>query len=303
MSTVAGCRRASSRCARDGELVAFETFGDATNDTRYCIFSCTKADRRAGRVVVDRRRPARPRRVADYIPEFAANGKDAVTVERVMLHASGFPNAVMSEVAGTDTERRLAALAKWELEWEPGTRFEDHGTSAHWALADSCIERLGAHGLSRLHRASAPARRSVCPGCSASPSATEANIAARQDRRRSAPMARSTTPSLRYERPEVRAAGVPGSGAIARAADLALLPGPAAQPGRTLGCGRARRRAETNVRCEFPDNLLQVPVNRRSGSCSRATTGSTSCATAASAPRTRPARSGMPGVHGQVGLG
>ena len=28
--------------ARDGELVAFETFGAATNATRYCIFSCTK---------------------------------------------------------------------------------------------------------------------------------------------------------------------------------------------------------------------------------------------------------------------
>src|SRR5439155_8111817 len=28
--------------ARDGELLAFETFGAATPATRYCIFSCTK---------------------------------------------------------------------------------------------------------------------------------------------------------------------------------------------------------------------------------------------------------------------
>src|SRR6476659_31297 len=28
--------------ARDGELVAFETFGAATNETRFCVFSTTK---------------------------------------------------------------------------------------------------------------------------------------------------------------------------------------------------------------------------------------------------------------------
>ncbi|MGH2759050.1 MAG: serine hydrolase, partial [Actinomycetota bacterium] len=28
--------------AKDGQLVAFETYGDATNDTRYVIFSATK---------------------------------------------------------------------------------------------------------------------------------------------------------------------------------------------------------------------------------------------------------------------
>ena len=29
--------------AYEGELVAFETFGDATNDTRYVVYSATKA--------------------------------------------------------------------------------------------------------------------------------------------------------------------------------------------------------------------------------------------------------------------
>ena len=35
------------------------------------------------------------RPVADYIPEFASFGKDVVTVEQVMLHTAGFPNAFM----------------------------------------------------------------------------------------------------------------------------------------------------------------------------------------------------------------
>ena len=34
-------------------------------------------------------RPGRP--VAAYIPEFAANGKEAVTVRQLLTHTSGFP--------------------------------------------------------------------------------------------------------------------------------------------------------------------------------------------------------------------
>ena len=33
------------------------------------------------------------RRVAEMIPEFGSNGKDAITIEQVMLHTSGFPRA------------------------------------------------------------------------------------------------------------------------------------------------------------------------------------------------------------------
>ena len=100
--------------ARDGELVAFETFGTATNSTRYCIFSCTKPIvASAVWLLIGEGRLDPARRVTDYIPEFAANGKDAVTVQQVMLHTSGFPNAVINEVAGTNTERRRATLAKW----------------------------------------------------------------------------------------------------------------------------------------------------------------------------------------------
>src|SRR6266702_3442999 len=77
--------------ARDGRLAAFETVGAAGPKTRYVIFSATKAFVASaawlligdGSLDVDRR-------VADYIPEFATNGKDVVTVEQVMLHTSGF---------------------------------------------------------------------------------------------------------------------------------------------------------------------------------------------------------------------
>src|SRR6266581_2172725 len=81
------------------------------------------------------------RRVADYIPEFATNGKGIVTVEQVMLHTSGFPRAPLGPPAWVDRDRRLDAFARWRLNWEPGTAHEYHATSAHWVLSE-LIERI-----------------------------------------------------------------------------------------------------------------------------------------------------------------
>ena len=82
------------------------------------------------------------RPVAEYVPEFAANGKEAVTVEQVLLHTCGFPSAPMAPAEGADPERRLSRLASWHLEWEPGSRFVYHAGSAHWVLAE-LLARLG----------------------------------------------------------------------------------------------------------------------------------------------------------------
>ena len=78
----------------EGELVTFETFGDATPDTRYCLYSATKAIVASGVwTLIDDGLLDVSRPVADYLPAVAANGKEQVTVEQVMLHTSGFPNA------------------------------------------------------------------------------------------------------------------------------------------------------------------------------------------------------------------
>jgi CubicO group peptidase (beta-lactamase class C family) len=250
--------------ARNGELIAFETFGDATNDTRYCIYSCTKPIvASAVWLLIGEGRLDPARRVADYIPEFTANGKDAVTVEQVMLHTSGFPNAIMNEVAGTDAERRRSTLAKWELEWEPGTRFEYHGTSAHWVLVD-LIETLGGQDFRDYveQRVCAPLG---LPRLLGIPEDDQANIAPLVEIGAGPLDGAVDAAILRYRRPEVRAAGIPGSGAIMRAADLALFyQGLLRNPGGLWDAG-VLDDAKTNVRCDFPDNLLQVPVNRTLG--------------------------------------
>ena len=81
---------------KDGDIVAFETFGAADDATRFCVFSATKPFvASAVWILIQEGRLDVSRPVADYIPEFGTAGKDIVTVEQVMLHTAGFPNARM----------------------------------------------------------------------------------------------------------------------------------------------------------------------------------------------------------------
>src|SRR3970282_503081 len=52
----------------------------------------------------------------------------------------GFPCAPFRATQWADREARLGQFAMWRLNWEPGTRFQYHATSAHWVLAE-LIER------------------------------------------------------------------------------------------------------------------------------------------------------------------
>src|SRR4029078_8837337 len=80
--------------ARNGELEVFEAYGDATTDTRYIVYSATKAFVASlAWILIGEGLIAPSKRVVDYIPEFAPNGKDVITVEQVMLHTAGFPHA------------------------------------------------------------------------------------------------------------------------------------------------------------------------------------------------------------------
>src|SRR6185312_16092768 len=75
------------------------------------------------------------KRVVEYVPEFGTNGKDVITVEQVMLHTAGFPHAPLGPPLWSTPQGRREAFAKWRLNWEPGTSYEYHATSAHWVLS------------------------------------------------------------------------------------------------------------------------------------------------------------------------
>lgn len=262
--------------AFEGELVAFETFGDATSDTRYVVYSSTKAFVAGamwaliGDGLVDVSKP-----VADYVPEFATNGKEAITVEQVMLHTSGFPHAPLAAAVGDSSGGRTAAFAKWRCNWEPGSRFEYHPSSAHWVLAE-IIERVTGRdfrdvvedrvtrpaGLPRvLGDVSHRAAELVVVGEKASPDELEAAFGVRE-----LPVTEVTTTALLgFNDPAIQRVGMPGGGGVMRACDLALYYQAILHNPNEMWMPTVLHNVKTCVRNRFPDQLTGVPANRTLG--------------------------------------
>ena len=262
--------------AYEGELVAFETYGDATNDSRYVVYSATKAFVAGamwaliGDGLVDV-----SRHVVEYIPEFATHGKDVITLEQVMLHTSGFPAAPINPIDGDTSSGRLTAFAKWRLNWEPGSMFEYHPTSAHWVLAE-VIERVTGHdfrdvvaervttpaGLPRVlgdvpHRAAELA----LVGEPATPDELEAALGIREIE-----VGEVTSAALMgFNDPAVQRVGVPGGGGVMRAADLALYYQAVLHNPGGMWVDDVLDDVKSHVRNRLPDRLTGTPANRTLG--------------------------------------
>ena len=126
----------------DSEIVAFDSFGTAATTDRFCIFSATKPMvSLTVALLVDEGALALDNTVGQHVPELAQAGLGDITIEQLMLHLGGFPNANMPGADGGDAALRRAAFTSWRSEWEPGSRFEYHYESAHWVLAD-LIDRV-----------------------------------------------------------------------------------------------------------------------------------------------------------------
>ncbi|CEG25474.1 serine hydrolase domain-containing protein [Bacillus sp. B-jedd] len=61
--------------------------------------------------------------VAKYLPEFAANGKENVTIRQLMTHTSGFAAWIPLYTQGTNREDRIDIVLKYPLSNQPGTKY------------------------------------------------------------------------------------------------------------------------------------------------------------------------------------
>lgn len=139
--------------ARNGRIGAMKTFGHAvqggkdqpaTDQTLYCVFSCTKAIvSSAIWILLGDRRLELSERAADIVPEFGTNGKGAITVEQLLLHTGGFPNAPYAQSEWLDRNKRLERFKSWRLEFPVGQRYVYHPTSSFWVLAEIIERRSG----------------------------------------------------------------------------------------------------------------------------------------------------------------
>jgi CubicO group peptidase (beta-lactamase class C family) len=139
--------------ARNGRVGAMKTFGravqggsdqPATNETLYCVFSCTKAIVSSAMwILIGDGKLSISERAAEIVPEFASNGKDGITVEQLLIHTGGFPNAPYAQRDWLDRGKRLEKFKSWRLEFPIGERFIYHATSAFWVMAEIIERRSG----------------------------------------------------------------------------------------------------------------------------------------------------------------
>jgi CubicO group peptidase (beta-lactamase class C family) len=268
--------------ARNGRVGALATFGAATDDSLFNVFSCTKAITSAAAwLLVQEGRLDLSTRVAALVPEFGTNGKDVITVEQLFTHTAGFPHAPFRPVEWRDRAQRLQRFAEWTLNWPPGSRYEYHPTSSMYVIGE-IIERLSDRpfdafvreriaeplGLAEF-RVSCPAseHHRIVPvvhvGDAIGPSDYE---------KLGLPVPPATEVTEEalsaFNTAEVRASCVPGGSGVMSAAELALFY-QALLDGGARVCGRTLWQPATladalRVRNRFPD-IFGTPVNRALG--------------------------------------
>ncbi len=270
--------------AREGEIVWTQSFGAIDDETRFCVASATKPIvASAVWLLIGDGQLDISRTVVDYVPEFGANGKEAVTVEQVLLMTCGFPSAPMDPSEGADPKRRIERIAAWQLEYEPGTRYVYHGGSAHWVLAE-LIERLSGIDFRDFieQRVTGPAG---LPRLLGIPRDEQTNIAQ---------LSSPATRELPFDYREMIEAGIPGGGGVMTAATLALFYQALLHNPGGLWKFDVLADGTGNIRCTLLDPLMSLPANRTIGVVVGAGFGTTWGKSATAF--------GWPGSGGQIGF-
>jgi CubicO group peptidase (beta-lactamase class C family) len=270
--------------AKDGEVVVQRTFGDATDDTRYCIFSSTKAFAvSAFWILLGEGKVSISDKVADILPGFGERGKDEVTVEHVLLHTAGFPYAPLGPPEWSTHERRLAIYPRWRLDWEPGTKFMYHATSAHWVLMDILMEVTGADfrdflranvldpiGLNRFalgipRDAQTNLAEIVYVGEEMTPDELEAAFGIREIPAPSGSLESMGDFALIMNDPENREVGLPGGGGFSTAGDVALFYQALLHNSKGIWDDEVLQDGTARVRNNLPDPMFGVTASRALG--------------------------------------
>lgn len=272
--------------AIDGELAVLESYGEATDTTRFNVFSATKA--LVGGVVwqlIGEGLLSDSTRVVDVLPWFGASGRTPremaeVTLEHLLTHTAGFPYAPMGPPRWESRRGRREAMERWHVVTEPGSTFEYHPTAAHWVVAEMIAEVTGSDHRTEVHRRMVEplGLRSFSLG---TPTEDQDGIAelrivgeppTPEELREllgevdpSVLDAVTPTVLLHFNRPEFREVGVPGGGGISTAADLALFYQALLHDRPGLWDPEVLADATGNVRCTLPNQMTGVASNRTLG--------------------------------------
>lgn len=121
-------------------------------ETRGILMSTTKAVTATAVAKLIERGDLDPsERVAYYWPEFAAAGKEAITVEQVLTHSAGllsvpgYEDLLHPDGTGWEkTDEIVRRLESASPEWEPGTMHAYHGLTIGWLIGELVRRITGA---------------------------------------------------------------------------------------------------------------------------------------------------------------
>jgi CubicO group peptidase (beta-lactamase class C family) len=125
-----------------------------TPETMFVLFSCTKAwSATAAHMLIERGKLKLDAKVADYWPEFAKHGKEAVTVYHALSHRGGYPafSLDLTDLAKNDPKIPAKALEESKLSWKPGEANGYHGGNFGEAVAE-LVRRVDGRVLSTFLR-------------------------------------------------------------------------------------------------------------------------------------------------------
>ncbi|MBA4601913.1 serine hydrolase [Thermoactinomyces sp. AMNI-1] len=88
--------------------------------------------------------------VSKYIPEFAENGKQVVTIRQLLTHTSGFCSGIPLYKMGTDRQQRLQIALRYPLENPPGTTY--NYSDLNMVTLGVLVERLSGKRLDQFVR-------------------------------------------------------------------------------------------------------------------------------------------------------
>jgi CubicO group peptidase (beta-lactamase class C family) len=254
-------------------------------DTMVVVFSCTKGMAAVCmHVLIDRGLVEADAPVCRYWPEFAANGKDSLTVAMVMAHQAGLPFWQTSIPPDGLLDWSLAtnALAQEPPIWEPGTCHGYHGMTLGY-LEGEIVRRVTGKSIGAFLREeiAVPLSADVWIGLPAAEEARMAQVYLKASDSRS-PMFRKMTEDAHWigwqlvnntgdyitaqniNSRRCHEAEAPAVGGIASARGLARLYAPLARDGSVDSVRVVRDQALPSMRtvrsASACDLLLRVPT-------------------------------------------
>lgn len=245
-----------------GQLVDGDTLFTSWSTTKGFVATCLH-------ILADRGRVDYDTPVATYWPEFAAHGKEAVTVRDALTHRAGvpqMPEGVTPEMM-TDWDAMCAAIALLTPLWKPGTMACYHAWTFGWIIGE-LVRRIDGRPIAQF------AREELCQPLgiedfylgipdtvegrvaplTAAPSEPETNELALRV------MPPHLTSAAVVNRPDFRRASVPGGGGIMNARAIARHYAMLAQDGALDGV-----RILSAERCKIIRALQTDAPDARSG--------------------------------------